>query len=504
MDLGANNTANGCNIFSVNGGGVGIYVTPPCQPAPQGGPAQLGFNFFAGNTGGGPLTTAPEGERVGIQTTAPAGIAIVGAISSPAEITNINNGNGWGGGAYWAGGGRQWRTGDPSEGDGPFFSNYWGWQMVCGSSSGCNQNAGIALNSVLLTAAEGQGPNLGATGANNLVSQTSRYVWNAVGQPYPIPVSTSDPSGVCRIDAIVNGTVIPGPTGSPDTSQWHQCPDASWTVGGGASVDTRAYVPGAGTLTLQLQATNAAQVTTTDTATLKVDNEPVELSLSGPADVASATGSTQYVTTNVTAGPSGVAGARCAVDGGARGVLPGCHRADAGVRASAPSRHMHRGEQRGRPRRPAGHIGAADLRHDASASRRRRRSPSPTSPTHCAAARVTERINRPGRWHTSVATARRSGCGAQARRAPTSAQMPCPDQVTTVRVVLKRHGKPVLRHGKPVYVKRRVRRIVLLPHAVNKPTRRIGHGKSTTVSGFVVLADGTALGGQPVRRVLVA
>ena len=80
---------------------------------------------------------------------------------------------------------------------------------------------------------------------------------------------------MCRIQAIVNGTVIPGPTASPDTSQWHQCPDASWTVAGGASVDTRAYVPGAGTLTLQLQATNAAQVTTTDAATLKVDNEPV-------------------------------------------------------------------------------------------------------------------------------------------------------------------------------------------------------------------------------------
>src|SRR6185437_2110473 len=69
--------------------------------------------------------------------------------------------------------------------------------------------------------------------------------------------------------------------------------------------------------------------------------------------------------------------------------------------------------------------------------------------------------------------------------------------VRTVRVILKRHGKPVLRHGKPVFVKRRVRR-VLLPHAVYKPTRRIGHGKHTTVDGFVVLADGTALAGQPV------
>ena len=70
--------------------------------------------------------------------------------------------------------------------------------MICGSSSGCNQNAGIALNSVLLTAAEAQGPSIVAGGANNLFSQTSHYVWNPVGQPYPITVSTSDPSGVCR------------------------------------------------------------------------------------------------------------------------------------------------------------------------------------------------------------------------------------------------------------------------------------------------------------------
>jgi hypothetical protein len=70
--------------------------------------------------------------------------------------------------------------------------------------------------------------------------------------------------------------------------------------------------------------------------------------------------------------------------------------------------------------------------------------------------------------------------------------------VRRVRVVLKRHGKPVLRHGKPVYVKRR-RRFVLLPHTVNEPARRIGHGKSTTVSGFVETADGAALGGEPVQ-----
>jgi hypothetical protein len=67
--------------------------------------------------------------------------------------------------------------------------------------------------------------------------------------------------------------------------------------------------------------------------------------------------------------------------------------------------------------------------------------------------------------------------------------------VRTVKVVLTRHGKPVLRNGKPVYVKRRVRRVVL-PHAVFRPTRRIGHAKATTVNGFLGLADGTALAGQ--------
>ena len=68
----------------------------------------------------------------------------------------------------------------------------------------------------------------------------------------------------------------------------------------------------------------------------------------------------------------------------------------------------------------------------------------------------------------------------------------------TVRVILKRHGKPVRRHGKPVYVKRRVRK-VLLPHIVDQPTRRIGHGKHTTVSGFLEQTDGTALAGQTVQ-----
>jgi hypothetical protein len=497
VNLGANNTGNGCNIFSVNGGGPGMFVTAPCLPSPAGGPPELGFNFISGNLGHGPITTAPQGERVGIQTNAPPGITITRAVSSPAEIDNINNGNQWGGGAYWAGGGRPWTSGDPAEVDSGFASSFWGWQMVCGASGGCTANAGIALNSVLLTGEEDQGPNIVAEGANNLFYQGLQYVWNPVGRPYPIPLATSDPSGVCRIQAMVNGTVIPGPAATPDQSHWQQCPDASWTAAEGASLDTRAYVPDAGNLTLQLQAVNAAQVATTDTATLKVDNDPVGLSLSGPTDVASASGATQFVTTNVTAGPSGVAGTRCTVDGGPSLFYPG---ASAQVPVSGLGAHTVTCVGDNNAVGPDGQPGtSAPQTFDMTI-----RQPTGSAITFARIAdalrchTATEMVRVRGRLHTVRRQGKRVRVRGPARRVRRRVRK-CHARtvVRTVRVVLKRHGKPVLRHGKPVLVKRRVRKVVL-PHVVNQPARRIGHGRATTVNGFVGLSDGTAVAGQTV------
>ena len=342
-----------------------------------------------------------------------------------------------------------------------------------------------------------QGPSVVAAGANNLFEQTSHYVWNPVGQPYPIAVSTSDPSGVCQVRAIVNGAAIPGPAASPDTSQWHQCPDATWTTAGGATVDTRSYVPSAGTLTLQVLATNAAQVTTTDATTLRVDNEPVGMTLSGPTDVASDTGSTQYVTTNVTAGPSGVAGARCTVDDGASVFYPG---ASAEVPVSGLGGHVVTCIGENNAVGPNGQPGtSAAQTFDMTI-----RQPTASAITF---ARIADAL----RCHTATEVKKVRGRLRIVRRHGKRVRVRGPARrvrhrvrkchartvVRTVRVILKRHGKPVLRHGKPVYVKRRVRR-VLLPHAVYKATRRVGHGKHTTVNGFVVLADGTALAGQQV------
>ena len=41
--------------------------------------------------------------------------------------------------------------------------------------------------------------------------------------------------------------------------------------------------------------------------------------------------------------------------------------------------------------------------------------------------------------------------------------------------------------------------VVELPHVVMHSSKRVGHGRRTTVSGWLGIADGTALAGQVVR-----
>ena len=110
--------------------------------------------------------------------------------------------------------------------------------------------------------------------------------------------------------ATLNGVQINSPGQTPDTAVWQQCPDWTWN----ASVDTRNYVPTSGPLSLTLAGSNAAGVVSAPAETLKVDNDPVQLSLSGPTTASTSSG-TQYVTATASAGPSGVA-IGCSLDGG--------------------------------------------------------------------------------------------------------------------------------------------------------------------------------------------
>lgn len=58
----------------------------------------------------------------------------------------------------------------------------------------------------------------------------------------------------------------------------------------------------------------------------------------------------------------------------------------------------------------------------------------------------------------------------------------------------------LVRHGKPVRVKRHETiRVVEFPHVVYHSTKRVSHGKPTTVNGWLGLPEGTALAGQVVQ-----
>jgi hypothetical protein len=277
------------------------------------------FGFPIGISGGGSEFTS--GMRTAWQTNAPPGLAINSADVDLYDADNVNDGRQWGGGSYYAGGGHQWKQGQFDEFDSGFSSGYWGFQLLC-SAAHCTNFGEIDASTITLTATETQGPGLVAVGSHNLWYQGPHFVWNPPGDPWSIALSTSDPSGVCHIGATVDGTVIPGPSATPDTAVWQQCPNQVWT--NGATVDTRDYVHTSGTLSLAFWATNAAGVFGASQTRLKVDNDPVSLRLGTPNDSNPSVwvGHAVKLITTAHAGPSGLGTLRCAVDGAAAKPYP--------------------------------------------------------------------------------------------------------------------------------------------------------------------------------------
>ncbi len=370
-------------------------------------------------------------------------------------------------------------------------SRYFGWQAQCNQSSCTPTGAGIIVFSVTaiqLEAQEFSGPTLDAEPGNNLWYQSG---W--VRGAFPADLLSTDPSGVCTMKTSVNGQDINQYVdASPNTSQWMQCPNHELD----SSVDTTAYPNGAGAVTLTYAAGNAAGVISSGSHAINVDNVTPSVTLSAPADTASTSG-TQAVTAVASGGPSGIASISCSVDGGATQTFNG---ASAQVPVTGIGGHQVSCYARNNAVNASG-VTATSPTATINLSIRQ---PTASAITFARIAdalqcrTAVERVKVAGRVHTVRRHGKRVRVRGPARTVRRKVRK-CHARtvVRTVRVVLKRHGKPVLRHGKPVYVRRRVRRVVL-PHAVNKPLRRIGHGKHTTVNGFVGLADGTALADQPV------
>ena len=138
-----NSYVNGCGMFTFNDP---THFLAPCS----------GINPM-GVFGGTPFGATPGGGAYWAETVAPPNVTIEYASVTGANVVNVNNGQGWGGGSFYAGGGGQWYNGQTSEYDGPFTSSYWGFQIVCGWSS-CSNPANIYAGGIQLTAVENKGP----------------------------------------------------------------------------------------------------------------------------------------------------------------------------------------------------------------------------------------------------------------------------------------------------------------------------------------------------------
>jgi hypothetical protein len=184
----------------------------------------------------------------------------------------------------------------------------WAWLFTCGVQPYCGGDISGEMTTATMYATETAHPAVSESSA--LTSRTG-WLWNPAGDPWPLSVAASDPSGVCALTATLAGKALVATAGTSDpTSQWMICRDASANTG----VDLNAL--STGTQTLTTSAENGAFLTSSQSQTVHVDDMPVSVALSTSND----TNPTLWVnhpvtvTQTTTAGPSGVGGTNCRID----------------------------------------------------------------------------------------------------------------------------------------------------------------------------------------------
>ena len=303
------------------------------------GPAQCGL-FASSATPGFSTTPCPsltvsasaisgsaQSEQF-YKATPPGDISIAAATPSFGVSSNTGTG-GWGSGDFWQNpdgsyGGFSWNAtgGTETSGTPETYASpvpYWAYQLTCASS--CSGGASVTLNSVAFTASESVAPQIGEpTGSPNLFNETSGWVWNPAGDPWPLTVSGSDPSGVCLFSASAGSVSATSPAEPENNTQWQACPDTSWAT----SVDTNTAQPRNGAMTVTVGDMNAAGVTNGASSTVQVDNTPVTDTLSTPNDPDPGAWVNHAVTVDAaaTVGKSGLLVNQCAIDGATPQVYP--------------------------------------------------------------------------------------------------------------------------------------------------------------------------------------
>ena len=431
---------------------------------------------------------APNGSNASWTTTAPAGLSITHIYTVGDSGGNVGDGHGWWGEFFWNGGpglaGRSAPITDSFSTYGccqaSFNNQTVGWFISCAVAT-CTLPADLNVGGVDLTVDELSGPWLAAPSG----------LWQAPGWvrgDVTLGFYGDSPSGLCGLGATINGQIVASSNSSRNQTTWHQCsaPPISQTL------HTIAY--GQGAMPLTISGLDAAGVPVNYTRTIRIDNQQPTVALTGPADAPSTAG-TQYVTASAAAGPSGVAGISCAVDGGTASWYPA---ANAQVPVSGVGQHLVQCFSESNARDGSGTPGVSAMGSFSMSIR----VPTVSGIAFTAIAdrlrchRAKKRVRVPAR----VVVVRRHHRLVRVRR---------PAHTKLVKVT-KCHPRTVIRHrivivvvrrhGKKVRVRRRKTiRVIVLPHPVLKLKRRVRFGHATTVSGWLGTYDGTALAGQPVE-----
>ena len=426
------------------------------------------------------LTVTTEGDKVSAgkraywQALAPSGLVIVAAEIPPGQLSSegVNDGRQYGGGFYWAGGGAETYDGETTASFSNLASRYFGWQVICGHSPCLTDYNWITVSEIRLDVRETVGPSLDAPAG----------LWQASGWvrgDWPLALYGDSPSGICNLSALISGQTVAVAGSLPSPSVWHQCSSPAIDQ----TVHTWQY--GQGGLPLTLRASDAAGITTSDasyTKTIYVDNSQPTVTLSGPSDAPSTAG-VQYVTASAGGSPSGIDGIACSTDDGTGQWYPGT---TAKVPVSGIGQHVVKCAAADNAVDGAGNHGWSSWQSWSLTIRQ----PTVLSTSFARLAdalrchRISERVLVPGSWVTVVT----HGQALKIHR-PAYFQ----------RVRFTRCAARLVRRRVRVHGRWRILRVPVFPHVVSQTVERIGFGQPATVSGWLGLSSGTALGGQSVR-----
>jgi hypothetical protein len=478
-----NETVMVCDIYGDHLGSqapglYGIGTSQECPGNPETGPPNTGG--MAIWTGGD--NTIQQGTAVHWTVTAPAGLTIASVYIPHMYSEGIDDNTGWGGGFFWSGGSGESSTYDGETGwstattSGPAFtwpaggSPYFGWQVVCGVSS-CSNGGHQWLSVELLEL------NVEETNGPFLLAPTG--LWQAQGWirgTWPLRFVGDSPSGLCSMTADLNGQALPGVSVPNDPAVWHQCQSPTFDE----NVNTAQY--GDGVLPLTISAVDAVGYNASHTELVRVDNQTPTISLSGPTDAPSTSG-TQYITATAGAGPSGVAGISCSLDGAPAEWHAGASAQIAvqgiGVHQLSCTSESNARDSSGTPASSRTATWTLSIRTPSVATASFARV---VDSLRCKA--TVERVRIPAHWATAYH-------GSQRIR------VKVPAQTRRVKVV----------HCHPRLARKRVRvdghwrvvTTVVLPRSVERASTSVRAGASTTLNGWLGTTSGNALGSQTVR-----